>query len=553
MRAATSDGPIPTDLPGGRPLIAPITGTLKETGLAIRQAEVVVALSRATELAMGQPADFALRSCVLGVDLAHALGMHAEDVREVFYLALMRYIGCNAETYALAALFGDEIALRRALAPIDLASGAELVPVLLRVIARAKADAPFPERLWRIVASLAQSKAVSTAVLNAHCEVAERFGTRLGFAPRVVRNLGQLYARWDGKGIPQGVKGEAISPAVRVVTFVQDALTLIDAHGRERCLEILRRRRGAAYDPRVVDRFMTDAEPLLRAIDLRTGWQSVLTLEPEPFGRLEAGAIDEMLLALADFIDIKSPFTSGHSRAVAELAAEAARRSHLPESDARTLWSAGLIHDLGQAGVSTAILVKTGILSESEWEKVRLHPYHAERILDGLALFAPLSQLVGSHHERVDGSGYHRSLRGDALSLPAKILAAAEIYQSMIEPRPYRSALSPAAAANALQQAVRTGTIDADAARAVLDAAGHRIARARFPQVSGLTPREIEVLRLVAGGQSIKQIARSLGVARKTADNHLQNLYAKIGVKTRGGATLFALEHGLGAAMRAEK
>ncbi|WP_186294022.1 HD domain-containing phosphohydrolase [Bradyrhizobium guangdongense] len=535
------------------PLIAPTTGARAETDAGIRQAEIVVALSRATELAMGQPVDFALRSCVLGVDLARALGMDAEDVRDVFYLALMRYVGCNAETYALAALFGDEIALRRALAPIDLASPAELGPVLLRLIAQANADAPMPQRLWRIVGSLAQSKAVSTDVLTGHCEVAERFGTRLGFKPRIVRNLGQLYARWDGKGIPHGVKGEAISPAVRIVALVQDALTLDDAYGRDRCLATLRRRRGSAYDPRIVDRFVMDADALLHAVEARASWQAVLALEPEPFGRLAAADIDEMLLALADFVDIKSPFTSGHSRAVAELAAEAARRCNLPESDAIALSRAGLVHDLGQAGVATAILVKPGALSEAEWEKVRLHPYHAERILDGLPLFAPLARLVGSHHERGDGSGYHRGLRGDAVPLAAKILAVAEAYQSMIEPRSYRAAMSPAAAAQALQQAVRAGKMDGDAVRSVLAAAGHAVTRARFSQIAGLTPREIEVLRLLAGGQSIKEIARSLGVAPKTADNHLQNLYAKIGVKTRGGATLFALEHGLGAAPGHEK
>jgi HD-GYP domain-containing protein (c-di-GMP phosphodiesterase class II) len=255
-----------------------------------------------------------------------------------------------------------------------------------------------------------------------------------------------------------------------------------------------------------------------------------------------------MYLALADFIDIKSPFTLGHSRAVAELAAAAARQLGLPENDAVKLWRAGLVHDLGQVGVSTAILVKQGGLSESEWEKVRLHPYHAERILAGLPQLAELAPLAGHHHERLDGSGYHRGARGDALSLSAKILAVAEAYQSMIEHRPYRPAMSPQAASAAIQRAVRDGAFDAGAARAVLIAAGHRVAPVRYPQIAGLTPREIEVLRLVAGGQSIKEIARSLGVAPKTADNHLQNLYAKIGVKTRGGATLFAIEHGLSGA-----
>lgn len=514
---------------------------------AIRQAEIVVALSRATELAMGQPADFALRSCVLAVDLARALGMAAEDVREVFYLALMRYIGCNAETYALTALFGDEIAFRRDIAAIDLARPGELLPILLRHIADVHAGDP-PMRRWlNVLGTLSRSKAVSGDVLTGHCEVAERFGTRLGFAPHIVRNLGQLYARWDGKGIPAGLKGEAITPAVRVVTLAQDAITLDDAYGLARCVQLLKRRRAKIYDPRMVDCLVASAEKLMASLATRTSWQAVLDLEPAPHGQLAPAGIDEMFLALADFIDIKSPFTSGHSRAVAELAAGAARQFGLPESDTVKLRRAGLVHDLGQVGVSTAILVKPAALSESEWEKVRLHPYHAERILGGPLLFAELASLAGGHHERLDGSGYHRGARGDALSPLAKILAAAEAYQSMIEPRPYRAALSPQAASGALQEAVRAGAIDAEAARAVLAAAGHRVATVRYAQMAGLTPREVEVLRLIAGGQSMKEIARTLGVAPKTADNHIQNLYAKIGVKTRGGATLFALEHGLAA------
>ncbi|TKW80076.1 MAG: HD domain-containing protein, partial [Bradyrhizobium icense] len=455
--------------------------------MTIRQAEIVVALSRATELAMGQPADFALRSCVLAVDLARALGLAEEDVREVFYLALMRYIGCNAETHVLTALFGDEIAFRQDIAPIDLAQPNQLLPILLRHIAEAHAGEP-PLRRWlNVLGTLARSKAVSGDVLSGHCEVAERFGTRLGFAPHVVRNLGQLYARWDGEGIPAGLKGEAITPAVRVVTLAQDAITLDDAHGLSRCVELLKRRRGKIYDPRMVDCFAASAEKFMAALATRSSWQAVLDIEPEPHGRLEPSAIDEMFLALADFIDIKSPFTSGHSRAVAELAAGAAREFGLPESDVATLHRAGLVHDLGQVGVSTAILVKPGPLSESEWEKVRLHPYHAERILGGPVLFAELSPLAGSHHERLDGSGYHRGARGDVLSPLAKILAVAEAYQSMIEPRPHRAALSPQAAANALQQSVRAGAIDAETARAVLASAGHRVAAVRYTQIAGLT------------------------------------------------------------------
>lgn len=511
----------------------------------VRKAEVMVAVSRAAELTMGRPADFALRSCALAVELAQSLRFGSEDIREVFFHSLLRYIGCNAETYALAALFGDEILLRRKVAPLDLGRFSELVPVLLRLAMDANVHASTVARLAAVLKALTTSRTVSNDVFSGHCEVAERLGARLGFHPRIVRNLGQLYARWDGRGIPAGLSGEAISPAVRVVTLAQDMVILEEAHGAVQCLAILKKRSGKIYDPAMVACVTSKAHALLERARKHSSWDAVLALEPEPYTLLHEGAIDEMFLTLADMIDIKSPFTPGHSRAVAELAAEAGRYLGLPGDEIAILHRAGLVHDFGQAGIPTDILVKPGPLGDSDWEKVRLHPYHGERILARPPMFARLAPIVGGHHERIDGSGYHRGIRGDLLSPQARILAVAEAYQAMIEPRPHRQAMSAAQAAATVNQEVRAGKFDAQAATAVLAAAGHRVSAVRRSELSGLTAREVQVLRLIAGGQSIKQIAGTLGIAPKTADNHIQNLYAKISVKTRAGATLFAMEHGL--------
>jgi putative nucleotidyltransferase with HDIG domain len=512
--------------------------------VAIRRAELIVALSHATDLAIGQPVEYALKACVLGMRLAAALGFEGDALREVYAHALLRYIGCNAETDAMAALFGDEIELRRALAPIDLGNPAQLAPVLLRAIVRAQAGQPLGAMVWGVLKGLATSKSGTVAGFHAHCETAERFARRFGFEDEIVRQLGQFPERWDGKGFPHGLQGEAIAPAVRVVTLAQDAIVLREAQGLEVALSTLKKRRGKAYDPRMTDVLLARAEELMASLDQASSWEAVLALEPDPQARLGEPELDEACLAMADFTDIKSPFTFGHSRAVATLAAETGRSCGLPEADVTALRRAALLHDIGQVATSSGIFAKPGPLNDSEREKIRLHPYHAERILARPALLSRLAQIAAGHHERLDGSGYHRGTRGEVSPL-AKILAAAEMYGALVEARPHRPAFGAEQAASMLRTEVREGRLDGEAVGAVLAAAGHRVAPVRRELLAGLTARELEVLRLLASGQTMKEIGATLGISPKTADNHIQNLYSKIGVRTRAGATLFAIEHGL--------
>jgi HD-GYP domain-containing protein (c-di-GMP phosphodiesterase class II) len=194
--------------------------------------------------------------------------------------------------------------------------------------------------------------------------------------------------------------------------------------------------------------------------------------------------------------------------------------------------------------VSNAIWDKAGPLGAGEWERVRLHPYLTERMLQFSDLLAPLGAIAVQHRERLDSSGYPNRLASGAISRPARILGAADAYQAMREPRPYRPARDPDEAAAELRREVKAGKLDADAVEAVLGAAGHRVARRREGP-AGLTPREIEVLRLLARGLSNKQIAAKLVIASKTVGNHIEHIYAKTGASNRAGAGLFAMQHGL--------
>src|SRR5205085_5543930 len=238
-------------------------------------------------------------------------------------------------------------------------------------------------------------------------------------------------------------------------------------------------------------------------------WDAVIESEPALAVVLSWDRFDAALLAVANFVDLKSPYSLGHSRAVAELAAAAGAQLGVAEAEVRTLRRAGLVHDFGRLGVSNALWDKRGQLGTGEWERVRLHPYVTDRMLQQSAVLAPLGAIAVQHRERHDGSGYPRGLTGPAIARPARILGAADAYQAMREPRPHRPERPADEAAAELRGDVKKRRLDGEVVEAVLGAAGHRVARRRGGP-AGLTPREVEVLRLLARGLSNREIAERL-------------------------------------------
>jgi HD-GYP domain-containing protein (c-di-GMP phosphodiesterase class II) len=393
---------------------------------------------------------------------------------------------------------------------------------------------------------LSQAVAVSRPVLTAHCEVAQRIGERLGLSEEIRRNLGQIYERWDGKGLPNGLKGDAVLPAVRLITLAQDAVALSDAGGVESMAEIIAGRADGPYEAELARLVSANAPALMEGIGATVDRETILSLEPDPPVTLDEAECDEAFLAIADMIDMRMPFTYGHSRAVAELAEAAGREIGLPAAEARALRWSGHVHDIGELIVPVATWMRNGPLSVRERDAARLHAYYGERALAALGREGePMAALVLRHHECLDGSGYHRKVGGSDLSPAARILAAAEAFQTAREERPHRAALSIEAAASMLRAEVRAGRICANAAEAVLSVAGQPSRRTPARPLAGMTPREIQVLRLIAAGLTAKETASRLNISAKTADHHIQSIYGKIGVTTRAAAALYAVEHGL--------
>ena len=356
--------------------------------------------------------------------------------------------------------------------------------------------------------------------------------------------LQQAYERWDGKGSPAQLAGEQIAPVMRIVHVANDVEALHRIGGVEAAVEVVRSRRGTEFDPALVDLFCANAGDLLASLDDVDGWDALIGGQDELGHRLGDDELDRALEAFADYADVKSPFTLGHSRGVARLAAVAAATLGLPQADATLVRRAALVHDVGTIGVSAGILDKLGRLTEAERERVRTHPYLTARTFSKPAGLAAIGQLAATHHERMDGSGYPAGLSGDALPMAARVIAAADVYHALLEPRPHRPAAAPDEARRVLADEVGAGRLDGDAVPAVLEAAGHKV-RHRRDRVGGLSVREVEVLVLLARGRTKRQIAEELAISAKTVGAHVEHIYTKLGVSTRGGAALFAMRHGL--------
>jgi HD-GYP domain-containing protein (c-di-GMP phosphodiesterase class II) len=385
---------------------------------------------------------------------------------------------------------------------------------------------------------------VAEAMIENHWLAADGLGERLGLPQRVRDSVEQTFERWDGKGVPKGARGEQILLTSRLVALADVVEVFHRAGGADAAVAVARQRRGTQFDPQVVDVFIGQAAALFAGLDQASSWDAVIGAEPSLGVRLAEADVDAALEAIADFADVKSPYTIGHSRGVADLAGEAARVLGLGEAAATLARRAGLVHDLGRLGVPNTIWDKAGPLSHAETERVRLHPYLTERMLVCSPALAPLAAVAVQHHERLDGSGYPRGLSGGALSPEGRVLAAADFYHSRTEPRPHRPACPAAEAAARLQAEARAGRIDSGAAAAVLSAAGHPATR-RPARPADLTGREIEVLQLLALGLSNREIAERLVISRKTASHHVEHIYAKTGTTNRALASLFAANHGL--------
>ncbi len=377
-------------------------------------------------------------------------------------------------------------------------------------------------------------------------DAAMRVAEMLALGPSIRDALGQCMEHWDGKfpAGPQRLKGEDISLGARLYLLSHDAEIFHRIGGVAAAVNIVQHRAGKAFDPRLAAHFCAVGGQLLARLQSESIWDAVLAAEPAPVRWVAADDFDPLAQTVANFVDMRSHYTLGHSPAVASLAEAAARRLGLSDMSATAVRRAGFLHDLGRAGVPVAFWNKADPLSSAEWERMKRHPSLSELILARSNTLGHLGTLAGLHHERLDGSGY-RGVPAASLPITARLLAVSDAYRSRLEPRPHRAPMTPDAAAEDIRGHATAGAFDGEVVSAVLTVAGHKLGHKPRQLPAGLSEREVEVLHLAVRGLSNRQIGQALFVSPKTVGHHIQHIYDKIGVSTRVGATLFALQHGL--------
>ncbi len=507
----------------------------------MRLAELVASLSLGVDLGFGQPMEHVLRQCLIALRIAERSGLDEQHRAAVYYTALLVNVGCHADAHEQAKWFGDDITLKSGKYTHELGS----VRGVLATMRLVGAGNP-PLYRFRVGLEFALSgRRELDGMIAQHARLAQTLAEQLGLPAGTREAIGAAYEQWDGRGWPGELKADAVPVAARIAQLAEFTEVAHRVRGVEGARALARSRSGRQFDPALAALLSADADGIFAGLDTVPAWQAVIAAEPALAVDLSPAELDGALTAIANFVDLKSPFTLGHSVAVAELAEQAGRALGLPAEKTELLRRAGLVHGYGRLGVSNSIWDRPGPLSIGEWERVRMSPYLTERMLHQSAALAPLGEIAVQHRERLDGSGYPRGLSGGAISTLARVLGAADAYQAMREPRPHRP---PASGAGrrwprcAPRSARAVSTPLSSTPCSTRPAIGCRAAGRRWP---GLTAREVEVLILLARGLSNKQIAAKLVISPKTAGNHVEHIYAKIDASSRAAAAMFALQHGL--------
>jgi response regulator RpfG family c-di-GMP phosphodiesterase len=398
----------------------------------LRLAELVAALSLGVDLGFGQPMEHVLRQCMIALRLADFVGLDDEERSVVYYTALLVNVGCHSDAYEQAKWFGDDIAAKSGKYSHELGSASGALAAL-----RLVGSGNPPLHRFRVGLEFAVSgRRDLMGMIVQHAALARGLAEKLGLSPSVQMALGAAYEQWNGKGWPGALKGKDIPVASKLAQIGECSEVAHRVGGTGAAVALVDKRAGSQFDPVLAATFCANAEAILDGLHTGGTWEAVIGSEPALGANLSPAESDAALLAVGDFVDLKSPYTLGHGRAVSELAAAAGTKLGLSEAEVVTLRRAGVVHGLGRLGVSNAIWDKRGPLGAGERERVRMHPYLTERMLHQSPALAPLGSVAVQLRERLDGSGYPRGLSGAVIPLPARVLGSADAYHSMREPRP---------------------------------------------------------------------------------------------------------------------
>ncbi len=407
----------------------------------MRLSELLGALSHALDLTEGQPQGHCKRSCWIGVHIGMRLGLDNAALSDLFFTLLLKDLGCSSNAARICALYlADDLAFKRDFKTIDGSLGS----ALRFVFSKTGLQSGLAERIRAIVTILQNGGEISRDLIETRCQRGAYIAARLRFNAQVQAGIRSLDEHWDGQGKPDGLSGEAIPLNARIALTAQIADIFHREQGRAAAIAEIKARRGTWFDPGVADAFVAICGDDRLWAPLKSSLLDTNLFAMAPAMQsvvVDEDYLDDIASAFADVVDAKSPFTAGHSKRVTLYADMIAETLGLDASHRRFIRRAALLHDIGKLGVSNQILDKPGKLDEAEWQSVKSHPLHSLQILERVQGFAALAPVAGAHHERLDGKGYPFGISGDAISLEARILTVADVFDALSAERPYRKAM----------------------------------------------------------------------------------------------------------------
>ena len=431
------------------------------TTTQLRLADLLGALSHALDLTEGQPKGHCIRCCWIGTQLGMRLKLWPEELSDIYYAILLKDLGCSSNAARICQLYlADDISFKRDFKQYD----GSLPQALRFILGHTGLETGLAERFRAIIHVLKNSGEISRELIEARCHRGAEIAARMRFSKQVCDGIQNLDEHWDGSGKPEGLKGEAIPVASQIALLAQVADVFYLTNGPQAAMREISHRAGTWFDPQLVEAFrQLQQEPLfwdmLREEDLPA---LVTDIEPAKTVRyVDEDYLDEIATAFAQVIDAKSSFTGGHSERVALFTDMIAEEMGFSKERRRWLNRGALLHDIGKLAISNSILDKPAKLTAEEFAAIKMHPVHSAAILSGISIFADLAPVAGGHHERLDGRGYPRGLKGEAINLETRIITTADIFDALTADRPYRPAM-PASKAFAIMTGNLGTAIDAD-------------------------------------------------------------------------------------------
>lgn len=424
----------------------PLSSTLEGEDAPLSRARVIATLSRALDLTEGEPLGHSMRACWVGMQLAATLPLDEDRQRQLFYAILLKDTGCSANAHQVSSWFGtDDRAAKR---DLKMVNWSKLYHAVRYAMRNAAPGGPVARRVRQIAALSRRGPAAARELVRERCTVGAQLVRRLGWQDMVPDAVLNLDEHWDGSGYPLGLSGTDIPLLARIANLAQQVEIAWSRGGPGSARDMVTARRAQWFDPELADAMLA----LLRQPDFFIGLQEIQepgdlagVAPPDPSAEslsVEAGLVP-IAEVFAEIVDKKSPWTVHHSERTALYAGRLAERLGWPAAEVQKTLLAGFYHDLGKLGVSNLILDKPGRLSADEVRAVQRHPALTAEILSPLTVLGPVAVAAASHHERLDGSGYHRGLAAGAVPAMGTVVAVADVFDALTSERPYKPGMTP--------------------------------------------------------------------------------------------------------------